>query len=68
MIDPHALAVLEFGAVQEMLAQEALSSPGKERALQLLPSVDLEEIRRMLEETEEMRGMIASAGDPPLGG
>jgi len=68
MIDPHALAVLEFGAVQEMLAGEALSSPGKERAFRLLPFTDPGEIKRSLEETEEMRCMIASAGDPPLAG
>jgi len=68
MMDPHSLAVLEFEAVREMLASEALSPPGKELAHRLLPSTHLPEIRQSLEETEEMRNMIASAGEPPLAG
>ena len=68
MIDSHSLAVLEFEAVREMLAGQTLSFPARELARLLLPSTNLEEIRRWLEETEEMRRMLVSAGPPPLAG
>ena len=68
MIDPHSLRVLEFDAVLEMLASQAASPLGRHLSRQLLPLTDPTEIRQSLEETEKMRQMIHSGGDPPLAG
>ena len=68
MIDSHSMKVLEFEAIREMLASQATSSPAKELAHGLLPSTDLKEVGRSLEETEEMRQVMTSAGDLPLTG
>ena len=67
-MDIHALKVLEFEAVREMLVSQACSSPGKKLSSRLLPSTDLGEARRSLEETEQMRKLIGSAGNLPIEG
>lgn len=62
------MKVLEFEAVREMLISQARSSPGKRLSSRLMPSTDLPEVRRSLEETDQMRQLIGSAGDLPLEG
>ncbi len=62
------MKVLEFEAVREMLISQARSSPGKKLSSRLLPSTDFPEVRRSLEETDQMRQLIGSAGDLPLEG
>jgi len=68
MIDPHTLSVLEFDAIRQMLADEAHSAAARDLALNLLPGSGMQEIDLWLEETAEMRKMMASAGRPPLQG
>jgi DNA mismatch repair protein MutS2 len=68
MMDIHALKVLEFEAVREMLASQACSLPGKKLSAMLSPSTDLFEVNRSLEVTDQMRQLLRSAGDAPLEG
>ncbi|MCD8366219.1 MAG: endonuclease MutS2, partial [Clostridiales bacterium] len=52
-MNEKALKVLEYHKVIQRLADFAGSQPGKERARALVPSDDLEEIRRMQRETSD---------------
>jgi len=50
-IDEHSLNILEFDALQELLASFASSGLGKEAARSLYPSGDAEWIAKRLVET-----------------
>lgn len=54
-MDTHALRVLEFGKVLEIVARETAFSLGRERVLQLAPSPDLDVVRERQSTTAEMR-------------
>src|SRR2546430_1696502 len=68
-IDRHALDVLEFQAVCELLAEHATSALGRAEALTLQPSGDAGWITRALGETAELRGLLdrAMGGETPAG-
>jgi len=58
-MDAHALEVLEFDKVRQMLSGKAASVLGKEAALYILPETDLESVRESQARTAEMRKLIA---------
>lgn len=62
------LRILEYDKVKEQLVSFAASSLGKERAERLLPSFDVEKVKRMQEETDEAAIVIRLKGQAPLGG
>jgi DNA mismatch repair protein MutS2 len=67
-MDAHALRVLEFQRVREMVAARCASQPGRDVALALEPYRDAARIRTSLKQTDETRGLL-DAGDPlPVGG
>ncbi len=67
-MDSHALRVLEFDKIREMLAACCACSLGKRRARALRPSQDAAWIVERLKETTEARKAVAHHGAPPFGG
>ena len=63
-----SIRVLELPRVLELLERHAVSAAAKERARTLTPSTDFDEVRRLLDETDAARGMIALKGSPSFGG
>ena len=63
-----SIRVLELPQVLDRLAQHAVSAVAKERALHLLPSDDADDVRRLLDETDAARTMIALKGSPSFSG
>ena len=63
-----SIRVLELPRVLELLERHAVSTAAKERARALTPSTELDEVRRLLDETDAARGMIALKGSPSFGG
>ena len=63
-----ALKTLEFHKIKEQLISHASSSIGKEKAEQLMPSTDFEEVSRWQEETDESAKVVRLKGNMPLGG
>lgn len=58
------MEILEFPAVQWMLAEEAASAFGREAALALRPFSTLEEAMASLEETSEARDLLVKEAPP----
>jgi DNA mismatch repair protein MutS2 len=67
-MDSHALRVLEFERIREMLAACCACSLGKRRARALRPSQDAAWIAERLKETTEAREAVGKHGVPPFGG
>jgi DNA mismatch repair protein MutS2 len=63
----HALRVLEIDRIREVLASYAVSAPGKEAVGRMSPLSDIALVRRRLEETEEMRALLAHERLPLAG-
>ena len=63
-----SIRVLELPRVLELLERHAVSAAAKERARSLTPSTDADEVRRLLDETDAAREMIARKGSPSFGG
>ncbi|GGJ70637.1 endonuclease MutS2 [Anoxybacillus voinovskiensis] len=64
----RVLKVLEFDKVKAQLLEHVSSSLGKEKIEQLLPSTDIAEIIRALDETDEAATALRLRGHAPLGG
>lgn len=58
---------LEWDHVRALLAREAVTPMGRERALTLEPHTDPDAVRKALRETREGRQALALAGSPPWG-
>jgi len=58
---------VEWDEVRALLAREADTPMGQERALCLEPRTDPDAVRRLLAETREGRQALAAAGPPPWG-
>ncbi|MBI2297687.1 MAG: Smr/MutS family protein [Armatimonadetes bacterium] len=67
-MDPHALEVLEFGKVRDLLAEAAASALGLEAAAALQPLTEEDQIRLALQHTSEARSIFDGGDDIPLGG
>lgn len=64
----HALSVLEFDRIRQILAELCVSNLGKEAAEDLNPLDDPDLIRARLELIEEIMGALRESGQPDLGG
>ncbi len=62
------LQVLEYKKIIEQLIELAASSLGKEQALALKPSSELEEVEMLQKETDEAAQVLRLKGHVPLGG
>ena len=67
-MNERALRVLGLPAVIERLASLCASSVGRERALALAPSPELDEVERRQRETTEARFVLERAGGLPVRG
>jgi DNA mismatch repair protein MutS2 len=67
-MDQHTLELLEFPKVRDLLSGYAACSLGKELALALEPSLDLEIIRQELALVTEMVEALGQGQSPPFGG
>lgn len=63
-----ALKTLEFTKIKEQLVAYATSAIGKEKALQLAPSTNFDEVVKWQEETDESAKVLRLKGNVPLGG
>lgn len=63
-----SIRVLELPRVLELLERHAVSAAAKERSRSLTPATELDEVRRLLDETDAARGLIALKGSPSFGG
>lgn len=63
-----SMETLELPRVLELLAQEAATQEGKEKALELLPETDIQSVERLQEETAAAFSMLTLHGSPALSG
>ena len=63
-----SIRTLELPAVLEVLAQKAVSEAARERSRKLYPSSDLDEVRRLLDETDAARTRLGLYGSPAFSG
>ncbi|MFC3883173.1 endonuclease MutS2 [Bacillus songklensis] len=62
------LHILEFDKVKEQLIAHAASSLGREKAVQLMPSTNYDEVVKWQEATDEAVTVLRLKGNVPLGG
>ena len=65
-MNEKTLRVLEFTRIREMLAEGALTDPGREKCMTLVPSDRLQEILQMQAETEEAAVILQYIGGHPM--
>ena len=63
MIDKHAIKVLEFGKVLNLIAGKTLTPLGKEQVLKICPLFDKTEIELKMTEISQMKDIL-NFGDP----
>ncbi len=68
MIAERALRTLEFYKIREDVARYCTSSLGKARIDQLLPSTDIHEVNRLLEQMDEGAQVLRVKNNVPMGG
>ncbi len=64
----HALKVLEYDKVRDIVAGYAASEPGRAEVLGLLPAAGFSVVSERLGETREFLLILGSGGHPPLDG
>jgi len=67
-MDQHTLQVLEFHKIRQLVAQRALSTMGREGAVELAPLTDRGEICATLTQVSELKGLFQKGEDLPLQG
>ncbi|WP_058307158.1 endonuclease MutS2 [Gracilibacillus massiliensis] len=67
-MNQRILSVLEFHKITEQLVAKAASSLGIEKARQLKPSTEIEQVTTWQDETDEAFHVIRLKGNVPLGG
>src|SRR5215468_10760733 len=67
-MDPHALELLEFHKIRELLAGYGACSLGKELARAIEPMTDAERIRTEITLVSEMSDALGMGQSPPFGG
>lgn len=67
-MEKRVLKTLEFDKIIEQVAAHCTSAAGKKFIGQLAPSRQLEEVRRLLEETDEGLALLRVRGNVPMGG
>ncbi|MDN7245932.1 endonuclease MutS2 [Planococcus shenhongbingii] len=68
MIAERAMRTLEFYKIRDEVARYCTSSLGKSKIDGLLPSTDINEVNRLLEEMDEGAGVLRVKGNVPMGG
>ncbi|MCJ1908642.1 endonuclease MutS2 [Planococcus ruber] len=68
MIAERALRTLEYYKIREEVARFCTSSLGKAHIEKLLPSTDIDEVNRLLEQMDEGASILRVKGNVPMGG
>ena len=63
-----SIRTLELPRVLQLLADQAVSGEGKERCLHLRPETEVEEVLRLLDQTDAARDLIGLRGSPSFSG
>jgi len=63
-----SIRTLELPAVLKMLAEQTNSAESRERALAIVPQTDVDDVRRLQDETDAAREMIGLKGSPAFSG
>ncbi len=63
-----SIRTLELPAVLRMLADQASSAEAREKALAIFPQTDVDEVKRLQDETDAARDMIGLRGSPAFSG
>src|SRR2546425_5091590 len=66
-MNDRTLRVLEFSKIRDRLASLTVTAPGRERAARLQPAIDVEAVRRSLQETADGAALLDD-GEVPLRG
>ena len=66
-MNDRTLRVLEFPKIRDRLASLTVTAPGRERAERLQPAIDVEAVRRSLQETADGAALLDD-GEVPLRG
>ena len=59
-----SIKTLELPAVLKMLAEQTNSAESREKALAIVPQTDVDDVRRLQDETDAARAMIGLKGSP----
>ena len=65
-MNERSLRVLEFTKIRSQLAQYCVSDMGQAPCDGLTPSSQIEDVRRMQQETEEAHSLLAHPGGTPM--
>ena len=63
-----SIRTLELPRVLELLSEQAVSAEAKQRALRLRPETEVEEVLRLLDQTDAARNLIGLRGSPSFSG
>lgn len=67
-MNEKALRILEYNKIIDMLCESTVSNMGRDIAMDLRPSNDLNEIKELLQETTEAVKLLLKKGNIPIGG
>ncbi|MBY0222438.1 endonuclease MutS2 [Mammaliicoccus sciuri] len=67
-MEKRVLKTLEFNKIIQQVATHCTSVAGRAHVEQLTPSRELEDVRRLLEETDEGLALLRIRGNVPMGG
>lgn len=60
-----SIRTLELPAVLNMLSEQTNSAESREKALAIVPLTDVDDVKRLQDETDAARDMIGLKGSPP---
>ncbi len=63
-----SIRTLELPAVLNMLSEQTNSAESREKALAIVPLTDVDDVKRLQDETDAARDMIGLKGSPAFSG
>lgn len=63
-----SIKTLELPAVLKMLSEQTNSAESREKALAIVPQTDVDDVKRLQDETDAARAMIGLKGSPAFSG
>lgn len=63
-----SIRTLELPAILTMLADQTSCAEARKRALEIFPSTDMRDVKRLQDETDAVRNMLGRRGSPPFSG
>lgn len=66
-MNEKVFSILEFDKIRQLLADAALTEGARQRALELVPSFDMDVVRRRQQCTEDAKRLLGQKGTPSFG-